>query len=78
MHQSKTHEPASIDGGLGMNEAEEAIDLEQADSPRMELGGLLLAARREFVGAEGRFLDRGELARELAERRGGVSVDGEG
>lgn len=61
-----------------MGEAEEAINLRLTGSPRTELGRLLLAARREFVAVEGRFLDRDELDRELAERRGGASADGEG
>lgn len=38
--------------------------------PRTELGRLILAARREFLAANGRFLAREELERELAERRG--------
>jgi hypothetical protein len=74
------NEPAPTDGGhsSAMDEAEMAIDLGQDGSPRTELGRLLLAARREFVAAEGRFLNRDELDRELAERRGGASADGEG
>lgn len=78
MRHIKTHEPAPIGGGPAMDEAEEAIDLGQDGAPRTELGRLLLAARREFAAAEGRFLDRDELDRELAERRGGASADGEG
>lgn len=39
--------------------------------PRTELGRLILAARREFLAANGRFLTREELEQELAERRGG-------
>ena len=80
MRHIKINEPAPIGEGHApaMGEAEEAIDLGQDGSPRTELGRLLLAARREFVVAEGQFLNRDELDRELAERRGGVSADGEG
>ena len=78
MRHIKTHEPAPIGGGPAMNEAEEAIDLGRPGSPRTELGRLLMAARREFVAVEGRFLNRIELDRELAERRGGASTDREG
>jgi hypothetical protein len=60
-----------------MGEAEEVSALGPAGSPQTELGRLLLAARREFVAAEGRFLDRDELDCELAERRGGASAVGE-
>ena len=40
--------------------------------PRTSLGRALLAARREFLASEGRFLGWEELEREIAERRGGV------
>lgn len=39
--------------------------------PRSELGRMILAARREFLAANGRFLTQKELEQELAERRGG-------
>ena len=78
MRHIKTHEPAPIGEGSAMDKAEQTIDLGQDGSPRTELGRLLLAARREFVAAEGRFLNRDALDRELAERRGGASADGEG
>ena len=60
-----------------MDETEEAISLGQRRTPRTDLGQLLLAARREFFAAEGRFLDRDELATEIAERRGGTAADGD-
>ena len=78
MRHIKNHEPAPIGGGPAMNQPEQTIDLGPVGSPQTELGRLLLAARREFVAAEGRFLNRDELDRELAERRGGASADGEG
>lgn len=40
--------------------------------PRTPLGRSLMAARREFLAANGRFLTDEELEREIAERRGGV------
>lgn len=40
--------------------------------PRTEFERLVLAARREFLAANGRFLTREELEQELAERRGGA------
>ena len=43
-----------------------------------DLARLLLAARREFLAAEGQFLDGHEFDRELAERRGVAGVDDEG
>lgn len=42
-----------------------------------EFGRLLIAARREFLEAEGQFLSREELEQEIAERRGGVSWNDE-
>jgi hypothetical protein len=61
------------------NGAEEVVDLGIGNPPRSELAGLLVAARREFLAAEGHFLDRDELARELAERRAEASaLNGDG
>ncbi|MBA2596834.1 MAG: hypothetical protein H0V00_09450 [Chloroflexia bacterium] len=77
MRHIKTHEPAPTRGAPAKDDAEQVMDLGQGGSPRTELGWLLLAARREFVAAEGQFLDRDELGRELAERRGGASAAGE-
>lgn len=42
--------------------------------PKTELGRFALAARREFLAANGRFLTREELEREIAERRGGIHL----
>ena len=56
-------------------EAEAARGLEEVR--HTELGRLLIAARREFLEAEGRFLTPEDLEREVAERRGGVSWDDE-
>ena len=56
-------------------EAEATVGLEQIR--HTEVGRLLIAARREFLEAEGHFLSREELEREIAERRGGVSWDDE-
>ncbi|MBA3416819.1 MAG: hypothetical protein H0U10_16485 [Chloroflexia bacterium] len=47
------------------------------DVRHTELGKLLIAARREFLEAEGHFLTPEELEREIAERRGGVRWDDE-
>ena len=59
------------------SEIEEAIDLGLGSVPLTEFDRLLLAARREYFAAEGRFLDRDELDRELAARRGGASLANE-
>ena len=69
--------PAPTHAVLTPDEAEEAITLGLADAPKTELGRLLIAARREFFAREGRFLNRDELEREVAERRGGAFAGGE-
>ncbi len=56
-------------------DAEAARGLEEVR--HTELGKLLIAARREFLEAEGHFLTLEELEREIAERRGGVRWDDE-
>lgn len=43
--------------------------------PRTPVGPALLAARREFLAANGRFLTQEELEREIAERRCGSYSD---
>ncbi len=47
---------SAIDTEPGADEAEEAISLGLSDSPQTEFDRLLVAARREFFAAEGRFL----------------------
>ncbi len=56
-------------------EAEAAVGLERVR--HTEFGRLLIAARREFLEAEGQFLSREELEQEIAKRRGGVSWNDE-
>jgi hypothetical protein len=58
-------------------DVEAAIDLGLKRSQRTDLGRLVLAARREFFSAEGRFLDGDELDREVAVRRGGETAASE-
>ncbi|MGH8573787.1 MAG: hypothetical protein ACREX8_14615, partial [Gammaproteobacteria bacterium] len=74
----KVQEPAPTGAGPAIDVFEEAIALDQDDAPQTELARLLLAARREYLAIEGRFLDGHELDRELAERRGGAAVADEG
>lgn len=40
--------------------------------PRTELGRLAIAARREYLAAGGRLLNRDEIECEVAERQGGT------
>jgi hypothetical protein len=75
--RAKPLETTESDGDYAIGEAEDAINLGESEPPPTELDRLLLAARREFFAAEGRFLNRDELARELAERRGGSAAVGE-
>ena len=78
MHHRKPPETAAIDREPNADEIEEAITLGRNGSPQTEFDRLLIAARREFFAAEGRFPSRDELAREVAERRGGpAAVDEE-
>lgn len=72
-YRSKADETVLLEGDLGVRESDEATGVWAGPPPDTELGQLLLAARREYFAAEGRFLNREELAQELAERRG-VSV----
>lgn len=72
---ANTAEPNTTIVAPGNVEDEAARGLE--DVCHTELGRLLIAARREFLEAEGRFLTSEELEREIAERRGGVSWDDE-
>jgi hypothetical protein len=75
MRKSKAPDELASGGELGIGEPVESVDPGLGRPPRTELGRLLLAARREFLESEGRFLDRDEFERELAERRGGASLD---
>jgi hypothetical protein len=73
--KQRTHGPEPAQIPLLNNGDEAAIDVGSSNARRTELGRLLVAARREYLAAEGHFLDRRELARELRERRGGASTD---
>jgi hypothetical protein len=73
VRRTQAVEPARAAGKLTAAEAEEAITLGLDEASLTEFGRLLIAARREFFAAEGRFLSREEIEREVAERRGGVS-----
>jgi hypothetical protein len=74
----KVQEPAPTGARPAIDEFEEAIAFDSDDAPMTDLARLLLAARREFLAAEGQFLDGHEFDRELAERRGVAGVDDEG
>ena len=56
------------------NGARETVELGANGAWRVELERLLQAARREFLVAEGEFLDRAGLEREMSKRRGGASA----
>lgn len=73
----KTHDALQATDNRATSDLEEAIDLGLGRLPLTEFDRLLLAARREYLAAEGRFLDRDELDRELAGRRGGASLANE-
>lgn len=73
MSHANVETPAANHAVMTPEEAEEAITLGMRGEPPNELVRLLIAARREFFAANGRFLDDDELEREIAERRGGVA-----
>lgn len=78
MHNHKPLETVAMEAESDVDEIEEAITLGLGRSPQTELERLIVAARREFFAAEGRFLNQDELAREVAERRGGsIALDDE-
>lgn len=77
VRQSTVKDPAPSGAELTSDEVEEAITLGIKGEPSNELVRLMIAARREFFAANGRFLDDDELEREVAERRGGACVDSE-
>ena len=72
LNHTRTDRPGPTDE----DEVAAAIELGREGMTKTELGRLVIAARREFLLAERRFLDRDELEREMAERRG-VSPDHE-
>jgi hypothetical protein len=75
MRQTKTRRDDSSERRHASTMTEESADVDLGITPRTELGRLLLAARRAYFEAEGRFLTREELERELAELRGDDPAD---
>lgn len=75
MRQTKTLHGDLSKRRFATTRAEACVDLDLGITPRTELGRLLLAARRAYFEAEGRFLTREELERELAELRGDDPAD---
>lgn len=76
-YRGKINETVLLEETSDVHESDEATGVWTGAPPDTELGRLLLAARREFFAAEGRFLNREELALELAERRGVSAADDE-
>lgn len=76
-YHSKGVDSVLLEEDPGLLESDEASGVWTGSPPETELKRLLLAARREFFAAEGRFLSREELAQELAERRGVSAADDE-
>ena len=75
MTEAKARDDQAAVAGNGIGDdagGDDGVDLGYV--PRTELGRLALAARREFLAANGRFLTRVELEREIAERRGGTHL----
>lgn len=76
-YRRKANETVLLEEDSGVRETDEATGIWTGDPPDTELGRLLLAARREFFAAEGRFLTREELDLERAERQGVSAIDDE-
>lgn len=67
---ARTTEATTAGEHQGDTRRDDAAELEYV--PQSELGRLAIAARREYLAGGGRLLNRDEIQREVAERRGGA------